>query len=104
VLAVVLVDQNISVTSLAISHVDDGLVGVLERPLLDPGLDLLLGSEVQHVLDLSGGADTATADLDTVAEQGEGVDVGQGATVGSTVRLLVWQFTEAARICEERSS
>lgn len=102
-LAVVLVDQNVSVTSLAISHVDDGLVCVLERPLLDPGLDLLLGSEVQHVLDLSGRADTATADLDTVAEQGEGVDVGQGATVGSTVILLAWQFREA-RTCEERSS
>lgn len=101
VLAVVLVDQDISVPRLAGLHVDDGVVGVLEGTLLDPGLDLLLGGEVEHVLDLLGRTDSATTDLDAVADEGEGVDVGQVAAVRGTGKIvsLLW-FAQFGMSCD----
>lgn len=79
-----LVDEDVSVASLASLHVNDGLVGVLHEPLLDPRLDLVVGGELEHVLNLGGGANGTATELDATADQGEGVDRGKVATVGGT--------------------
>lgn len=87
VLAIVLVNQDISVSGLAICHIYNCIVGILERPLLHPRLDLLVDSKLQHVLDLGRRADGAATDLDAVANQGEGIDVRKQATIRSTVTV-----------------
>ena len=91
-LAVVLVLEDVSVTGLAILEIDDGLVGVLHGPGDDPGLDLLVGRQLEHLADLIGRAGQGATDLDGAAEQGEGVDRGQKTSVGGTVRemLVMW--------------
>lgn len=83
-LGVLLVNQNVSVTSVALLHIDNSLVGILERALLDPRLDLLLNSELEHLPDVRGRADTAATNLDTAGEQSEGVDGRQVSAVGGT--------------------
>ena len=49
---VALVHQDVSIPCLAILHVDNGLVGILERSLLDPGANVLLNRQLQHFLDI----------------------------------------------------
>lgn len=48
-----LVLKHISVPRLAIDHVNDSLVSLLHATLLDPRLDLLVRSELQHLSNLS---------------------------------------------------
>jgi len=45
-----LVDQDVSVSCLIGHHVDDSLVSILERLLLDPRMHILLNAQVQHFL------------------------------------------------------
>lgn len=79
-----LVLKNVPIPSLAIIHVNNGIVGVLHRPLLDPRLDLFLSSKLQHLLDLSRRTDTTTSDLDSTHEQRKSIDVRQLALVWRT--------------------
>lgn len=46
----VLVDQDVSVSCLIGHHVDDGLVSILERSLLNPRVHILPDAQVQHFL------------------------------------------------------
>jgi hypothetical protein len=64
------------------------LVGLLHAALLDPWLDLLVRSELQHLSNLSRWANCRAADLDAGCDECESVDVGKIATVGSTKLLL----------------
>ena len=79
-----LVGKNVSVTSLAGLHVDNGLVGVLHAPDLDPGLDLLVGGKLEHLLDLVRSTNGTATNLDTAHDEGEGVDRGKVAAVRGT--------------------
>ena len=79
-----LVLKNESVAGQALLEVDDGLVGLLHGAYFDPWLDPLGGRQFQHLLDLLGGTDEGTTDLDAVGDESEGVDWGKVATVGST--------------------
>jgi hypothetical protein len=50
----ILVLQDVPVPRLTSSHIDDRLVSLLHAALLNPGLDLLVRSELQHLVDLFG--------------------------------------------------
>ena len=86
-LAVVLVLEDVAVAGLAVLEVDDGLVGVLHGAGDDPGLDLLVGGQLEHLADLAGRAGQGAADGDGAAEQGEGVDRGEETAVGGTIEV-----------------
>jgi hypothetical protein len=47
-------------------------------------VNLLVCSQLQHLVDLLRAANSATANLDTIADKSEGVDVRELATIGST--------------------
>jgi hypothetical protein len=64
------------------------LVSLLHAAFLNPRLDLLVRSELQHLSNLSRRADCRAADLDAGCDECECVDVGKIATVGSTKLLL----------------
>jgi hypothetical protein len=81
---VLLVHQHISVSSLALLHIHNGLVGILHGSLLNPRLDVLVNSELQHLLDVLRSADKAAAELESALDQGEGVDGRKLARVGGT--------------------
>lgn len=49
---VLLVDKDISVACLALLHIDNGLVGILEGNLLNPGLDLLVDGKLEHLVNI----------------------------------------------------
>lgn len=83
-LCVLLVDQNVPVSGITLLHVDNGLVGILHVPLLDPRLDLLLGSELKHLVDLPRSTNGATSNLDARSNEGERIDSGKSACVGGT--------------------
>jgi hypothetical protein len=83
-LGVLLIDQHVSVSSLASVQVDDCPVGILQWDLLDPWLDIPLNGQIQHVLDILGRANGAAADLDAIANDGEGVDGGKLSAVRCT--------------------
>ena len=53
---VLLVDKDVSVSNITLVHLGDDLVDVVELSLLDPGVDLLLGGEFEHLGDQRGGA------------------------------------------------
>lgn len=78
------VAKDVTVTSLASLHIDNGGVRILHRTLLNPGVDLLVGGQLEHLVDLLRAANSATTDLNTVDDEGEGVDVGELTTVGGT--------------------
>lgn len=82
-LRMLLINQNIPIPRLPRFHIDNNLISVLQRPLLDPRLDLLIRRELQHFLDFVGRADGAAADLDAVGDERESVDGGEAAAVGS---------------------
>ena len=52
-------------------EVDDSVVGIGHGPLVDPGVDFLVGSELQHLPDLGGGTDEGATDLDLLQNQAE---------------------------------
>jgi hypothetical protein len=79
-----LVLEDESVTGQALLEVDDGLVGILHLADLNPWLDGLIGSKLEHLLDLLGGTDERTTNLDAVGDESEGVDGREVAAVGST--------------------
>lgn len=85
-LSLLCIDQHIAIPGLAILKVDQNLVGVFHRSLLDPRLDLLLSRKLKHILNLVRCANRAATDFDAVAKQGEGVDRWKVATVWSTVK------------------
>ena len=70
-----LVGQDVAVTSIAVIHIQDSLVGILHGTLLDPGLDTLLSSEGQHLTNLIGATDQGTTQLQTLDDQCEGGDL-----------------------------
>lgn len=47
-----LVDEDISEPWLSGLNIEDGLVGILQRPLFYPRLNALLSSKLQHLSDL----------------------------------------------------
>jgi len=80
----VLVDENVPVTSLSIGHVDNSLVGFLHRSLLDPRLDLLVGRELEHLINLSWRANGTATKLDAIGNKSESVDGRKVATIWGT--------------------
>lgn len=78
------VAKDVTVTSLACLHVDNSLVGFLHGTLLNPRVDLLVSCQLQHLVDLVRGTNSATADLNTIHDQSEGVDVGKLSSVRSS--------------------
>lgn len=71
-----LINKHVSVSRLALLYIDNSLVCILHGTLLNPGLDLLVDSKLEHLGDILGGSDGATADLETAGEESEGVDGG----------------------------
>lgn len=82
-----LVDKDVTVTSLALVHVDDGLVGVGERACHNPRLDVLVNGELEHLSNLARRANQAATNLHAVKNESESVDDGQVTTIGSTNML-----------------
>ena len=78
------VAKNVAVASLAGFHVNNGSVGILHGTLLDPWLDVFLGGQFEHFVDFFGAANGAAANLDTIADKSEGIDVRKLATIGGT--------------------
>ena len=78
------VAKNVAVASLASFHVNNGSVGILHGTLLDPWLDVFLGGQFEHFVDFFGAANGAAANLDTIADKTEVVDVRELATVRSS--------------------
>ncbi len=76
-LPVVLVHKNIPISRLAINHVQQCRIRILEWHLLNPRFNSLIGSQLQHHLDLLGAADSTAPDIDAVGNQSEGVDGGK---------------------------
>ncbi|KAF7197344.1 hypothetical protein HII31_01154, partial [Pseudocercospora fuligena] len=86
-LSMLLVDKHISISSLAGFHIHYNLVCLIHRPLLDPGLDLSISGEFEHFLNLAWRSDATAANLDSVHQEGESVNVGQAASIGCTLSL-----------------
>lgn len=78
------VAKDVAIASLASFHVNNGSVGILHGTLLDPWLDVFLGGQFEHFVDFFGAANGAAANLDTIADKSEGVDVRELATVRSS--------------------
>jgi hypothetical protein len=55
----------------ALLEVNDSVVGIGHGPLVDPGVDFLVGSELQHLPDLGGGTDEGATDLDLLQDEAE---------------------------------
>jgi hypothetical protein len=66
-----LVLEDESVPGHTLLEVDDSLVGLLHGPLVDPGVDVLVSSKLQHLPDLSRGTDEAATDLDLLEDESE---------------------------------
>lgn len=78
-----LVRENIAVTSITIVHIHNGLVGILHRALLNPRLDTLSSSQLQHLPNLIRAADQRTAELEALHDEHEGRDL-KSAILGGT--------------------
>ena len=78
------VAKDVAIASLASFHVNNGSVGILHGTLLDPWLDVFLGGQFEHFVDFFGAANGAAANLDTIADKSEGIDVRKLATIGGT--------------------
>lgn len=76
-----LVDQNVSVSGLAVLHVNNSLVRLLHWSLLDPRLNLLVNSELKHLLNIFWRSNCTTTNLDTSGKEGEGVDWREVTTI-----------------------
>lgn len=63
------VHQHIAVTRLSVSHVLDCLVGVFHRSFLNPGLQLFVGSQLQHLAKIAGGTDERATQLHASHDQ-----------------------------------
>jgi hypothetical protein len=63
--------ENEPVPGHTLLEVDDSLVGLLHGPLVDPGVNVLVSSKLQHLPDLSRGTDKAAADLDLLEDESE---------------------------------
>jgi hypothetical protein len=87
-LCVLLVDKDVTVSCLTSLQVHDHLVGIVQRSLLDPRLDLLISCEFEHLLDLTGRADGAATKLDAVRDEREGVHRREVAAVRSAAKEL----------------
>jgi hypothetical protein len=59
-------------------EVHNGLVGILHRPLVDPRVDVLIRSKLQHLPDLRRGTDETAADLDLLQDESESHELGDG--------------------------
>ena len=67
-----LVLKHIPVPRQALLEVNKSLVGIGHGPLVDPGVDFLVSSELQHLPDLIRRADEGAADLDLLQDEAEG--------------------------------
>jgi hypothetical protein len=81
-----LIDQHITVSCLTSLQVHDHLVGIVQRSLLDPRLDLLISCEFEHLLNLTRRANGAAAKLDAVRNERERVHRRKVATVRSAAK------------------
>lgn len=66
-----LVDQNISISCLAIFHINNSLVGILHWNIVVPGLNTLFGEESQHILDLVWGTNERGGNRKFLEDEGE---------------------------------
>jgi hypothetical protein len=85
-LCVLLVDKDVTVSCLTSLQVHDYLIGIIQRPLLDPWLDILISCEFEHLLNLARRADSAAAKLDAVRNERESVHWREVSAVRSTAR------------------
>lgn len=69
-----LVDEDVSEPGLSRFHVDDGLVGIAHGSRLDPGDNVLLGRELEELVDLRGAADEGTHEASAGGDEGPDVD------------------------------
>lgn len=77
---VVLVDQDVSVSSTAVVHVGDSLVDVVHGPSLGPSLDLVITGKLQHLGDGGGRRSNSGSTVVDVTYIVSWVDVGRGGT------------------------
>ena len=91
---VLLVNQNISVSRLAILHINNSLVRILHRPLLNPRLDILLNCKLQHLLDVLGRTNQASAQLELAHNEVECIDGGEFTRVRSSDLHEIGAVTE----------
>lgn len=69
------VSQNIAVTSVTVVHIQDSLVSIRHRTLLDPRLDTLISSKLKHLPDLTRATNQRTTQLDALDNQSESRDL-----------------------------
>lgn len=80
-----LINQHKSVSCLAFLHVQDSLICIHQWPQLYPGLDIELDSQMQHLLNLFGRANSAATQLEAAVDERKSVDGGQVAIVRSAM-------------------
>jgi len=87
----------------ALLEVDNGLVGIGHGPLVDPGVDVLVGSELQHLPDLGRRTDEGATDLDLLQDEREGHELGNGILRGADLDELAADVEEAEVLGERQA-
>jgi hypothetical protein len=72
--SVLLVDQHISISGLSFMHVNNSLVCVCQRSLLNDWVNLLVNSEPQHSSNISWGPDGRSSDLASLSDKCESTE------------------------------
>lgn len=83
-----LVDQYIAIPRLTISQVNHSLIRLAQRSLLNPRLNVLIHSQLQHLIDQVGGSDAAAGQLCRLDDEGEGIHRRQFTLVRSANEVL----------------
>lgn len=78
-----LVDEDVTVTSLASLEVDDCLSGVLHWALLDQSLDFVLRHKLQHVSEILRRPDYGPLEVQAVVDDETSIEL-EHAVVGQT--------------------
>jgi hypothetical protein len=76
-------------------EVDNSVVGISHGPLVDPGVDLLVGSELQHLPDLGGRTDEGATDLDLLQDEGKRHKLRNGVFRSADLNELAANVEEA---------
>lgn len=79
----------------ALLEVHNRLIGFLHRPLVDPGVNVLVGGKLQHLPDLSGRADQAAANLDLLHDESESHELRNGVLGSADLDELAADVEEA---------
>jgi hypothetical protein len=66
-----LIHEYVSVPRVAIVHIDNSLICILQRPLLNEGVDFVLSSECQHLSNVRWRSDSRSTKFDAFHDKGK---------------------------------